>query len=808
MSAFLQDLRYAARTLARSRGFTAVAVLTLALGIGANTAVFSFVDSVLLRELPYADADRLVAVGDANSGSSVDNIGFATFQDLRDRNRTFDSMAAVRSWMPTLVAGGEAERIPAMRVSWNYFAMLGVRPALGEDFRPEQDRPETWPVLMLSDRLWRRRFDADPSVIGRTVRMNDRDYRIVGVLPPQFEPLISSRYYQAAQLWAPMGYDASLPFACRSCQHLKAFGRLRAGVPLAAARADLDSVRLQLAREYPKDYPPGSMGVVLLREEISGGARSMLLVLLGAVGFVLLIACANVANLSIARSLRRSREMAIRAGLGAGRWRLIRQLLTESLLLAAAGGAAGVLLAAASLKSLTRLAPDSLPRLEQVGLDYRVLGFAAAASLATGLLFGLLPAWRGSRLDLQSGLASDSRSSVGSASPRARGFLVAAELAVALTLLTGAGLMVKSVGRLLRVDPGFATDGILTLQLSLIGSAYAEDPAVLAFQDRLLDRVRSLPGVEAAALAGQIPLGGNGDSFGFHVEGPTAANPAEDPPAERYSVTPDYFRLMRIPLKRGRLFKEADRAGGDPVMMVSETTARLFWPGQDPIGRRVRVGGTSAPWRTVVGVAGDVKHSDLASRSTPQMYLPQTQMTDSYLVLVVKSNTARPEALTSSIRQLVRGLDPGVPIYGVATMEERVESAVGQRRFVLRLLGGFSMLALVLAGIGLYGVLSYAVAQRTREIGVRLALGAAQRDIFRLVLGSGSATVASGLIAGLGCSLALNRFLGSQLFEVSATDPSTLAVAAALLALVAFVAHWLPARRAMRVDPIEALRND
>jgi len=809
MTAFFQDLRHAARILRKSPGFALVAISTLALAIGANTAVFSFVHAALLRALPYPSPERLVVVGDAGGGGSVDNVGFATFQDLRDGNRTFAALAAIRSWQPTLAEEGDAERLPAMRVSWNYFAMLGVRPALGRDFLPEEDRPETWRVLLLSDSLWRRRFGADPSVLGRVVRMNDRDFRIVGVLPASFEPLVSARYYKAAEIWAPLGYDATLPYGCRSCQHLKALGRLRAGVTRAQARADLDRIRRRLAAEHPADYPAGSMGIVPLREELSGGARPALLVLSGAVGFVLLIACANVANLLLARALRRSREIAIRSALGAGRWRLMRQLLAESLLLAAAGGAVGTAVASASLQGLSRLAPASLPRLDQVRMDPRVLGFAALVSLATGLLFGLVPALKLSRPDLRGPLSSDSVSVAGGSAPRARRLLVVADLALALMLLAGAGLMLKTLGRLLQVDPGFRPDRVLSLQFSLIGDAYAEDPAVVALQDRLLERVRALPGVEWAALAGQIPLGGNGDRFGFHVEGRGAANPAEDLSAERYSVTPDYFRVMGIALARGRLITAVDRAGAVPVVVISETTARRIFPAEDPLGRRVRIGDVkSGPWRTIVGIVGDVRHADLAEVPTPQMYLSQAHVTDSYLVLTVKAATSRPETLAGPIRRILRDLDPGVPIYDVATMNDRVSSSVAARRFVTRLLAGFAGLAVILAAIGLYGVISYALGQRTREIGVRIALGASRADILRLVLGSAAFTVIAGLAGGLAATLATTRLLRALLFEVSPYDPATLALAVAALAAVALAAHWLPARRASKIDPMAALRAE
>jgi putative ABC transport system permease protein len=572
-------------------------------------------------------------------------------------------------------------------------------------------------------------------------------------------------------------------------------------------RTDLDRIRGRLLSEHPSEYPPGSMAVASLREVLSAGARPVLLVLLASVGFVLLIACANVANLLLARALRRSREITIRSALGAGRWRLARQLLTESLLLAFAGGALGTALAAASLQGLSRLAPATLPRLDQVGMDPRVLGFAALLTLATGILFGILPALKLSRADLRGSLASESAAVAGGSAARPRSILIVADLALALMLLAGAGLMVKTLAHLLGVDPGFRPERVLSLQLAANGGPYDQDAAVLGFQERLLEKVRALPGVEAAALSGQVPLGGNGDRFGFHVEG-RAAKPAEDLSAERYSVTPDYFRVMGVALVRGRLFTPADREGSSPVVIVSETAARRIFPGEDPLNRRARVGdAASGPWRTIVGIVRDVHHEDLAEVPAPQMYLPQAQLTDNFLVLVVRSSS-RPQPLAGPIREIVRGLDPGVPVWDVATMEERLGRSVAARRFVARLLSGFALLAVLLAAIGLYGVISVALGQRTREIGVRVALGATKADILRLVFRSAVATLLAGLAVGLAATLAAGRLLSALLFDVSPRDPATLALAVGALSAVALAAHGLPALRAARTDPMVALKSE
>ena len=809
LESLLQDGRFGIRMLLRTPGFTIAALITLALGIGANTAIFSVVNMVLLRPLPYADPSRLVTFGDREQNGRVSNVDFTTFSDIRDRNQAFESLALMRSWWPTLVAGGEAERLPAVRVSSSFFSMLGVRPALGRDFRPEEDRPDQRRVVILSDGLWRRRFGADPAVIGRSITMNDASFQVVGVMPPDFEPLISGHFYGPAQIWAPVGYDTSQRDACRGCQHLKGLGRLRPGVTPDQAIADLNAIRRQLAVEHPTEYPPGAMTAVPLGDEIAGAVRTPLFVLFGAVGLVMLIACANVANLLLSRAMSRSREIAVRAALGAGRARLIRQLLTESTILGLAGGALSLAVASVVVRSVATIAPVSIPRLDHVALDGTVLAFTLAVSALTGLAFGLVPALRASSFRLRESLASDTRTGTGVGATRARHFLVIADLALAIVLLAGAGLMLKSVRGLMLADPGFAADGVLTAQFSLVGEAYREDSAVLAFQNRVLEQVMALPGIEAAALAGQVPMGRNWDTWGFHIEGLMHANTAEDPSVQRYSVTPGYFPTMQIPLNRGRLITASDVTNGLPVLVISESTAKL-WQGADPIGRRVRIGGPTSPWRTVVGIVGDVRHTRLDEDrgQAAAMYLPQSQVTDSFLVLVAKAKTFEPERLTQAVRGILKDLDPAVPVYDVARLDDLLARSFADRRFVMRLLGAFSGLALLLAAIGLYGVVSYSVSQRTRELGLRMALGARPSDILRLVFAGGLRTVSTGLGVGLCGAFVLTQFLDSLLFNVHANDPTAIAAAVITLASVAVVAHWLPARRALHIDPVIALRQD
>jgi putative ABC transport system permease protein len=809
--ALRQDLRYGVRMLRRTPGFTAAALLTLTLGIGANTAIFTVVDAVLLRPLPYADPHRLVTIGDRNPDGSLSDVGFATVADWRARSRSFDDIGMIRFWMPTLLTRGEGERLPAVRVSANYFEMLGARPALGRGFTPDDDREDHWRVVLLSDRLWRRRFGADPSAVGRTVVIDDREFRVIGVMPASFEPLDAEKYFNApAEVWAPIG-DAQA--SCRRhCQSIRAIGRLKRGVTPAAATAELNAIRDQMRREHPAEYEAGSIGILSLHQALTGGVQTALFVLLAAVAFVLVIACANVANLLLARSVARRRELSLRAVLGADRARIVRQLLTESLLLSAGGALGGLLLAAMTVRALEALAPVSLPRLDHVAVDGRVLAFTAAVAVLTSILFGLVPAWSGAAAGAQQTLAIDSRGSVGGRS-RAHGLLVVADLALALVLLAGAGLMLRTAVALTRASPGFDASGVLTLQFSLTGKAYSDDSLVVAFQKRTLERIGAIPGVERAALAGQIPFaragGGAGDCWGFHAAGRSKANPVDDPCVERFSITRDYFRVLDIPILAGRAFTDADTATAERVILISQSTATAVWGGVDPIGSHVRIGqATSGAWRRVIGVVADVHIADITTPAAAAMYTPETQITSGYLTAVVRSQTGDAAALAGSVRRALHELDPAVPVHGVATLSSLVARSLAERRFVMRLLTGFAIVAVLLAAIGLYGVVSYGVAQRTREVGVRVALGAQRRDVLRLVLSNGLPLVGTGLAAGLAGATLTTRFLGALLFGVSPVDPPTFAAAATLLTLVALAAHWAPIRRALRVDPASALRAE
>ena len=805
-SGLAHDIRYAARTLMHAPGFTVVAIITLALGIGANTTIFSVMHAVLLRPLPYADPSRLVNVGEAGDDGHTGTVGFTTVVDWRAETQSFEDLALVRTWTPTLVTSGEPERIPGVRVTANYFGLLGIRPALGRDFTPDEDRPTRWHVVIISDGLWRRRFNADPAVVGRTIRMNDSDYQVAGVLPSTFEPLISEHYYQRADIWAPLGYEIGGDSACRSCQHLRAIGRLKPGATVASADRDVNRVHDGVRARFPRDYRTSTrITVTSLADELQGEIRPALAALMVAVLFVLLIACANVANLLLARISRREHDLSLRAALGASRMRLVRQLLAESAIVALTGGATGVALAAIAVPLIVRLTPFVVPRLGDARVDLRLVAFGVALSAVTTLFFGLLPALRATRANLTPALAGDGRRTASAPTSLARRLLVAIDVALAVVLLAGAGLMVRSVWRLMSVNPGFDPEHVLTLQMSMDGTRYADDSQVVRTGDAILDRIRALPGVEGAALAGQVPLGGDFDTRAFNVDGrPVTADALQ---VQRYSVTPEYFSVMRIPLVRGRLIAEADRVGAERVVVVGERTARLVWPDQDPIGQRVRIGSATSRPFTVVGIVGDVRHYEMAKPPTPQMYLAQRQFTDSFLSVVVRTS-ADPDMLAGDVRRAVWSVAGDVPVYGVATLSALVAKSVGSRRFVMVLLELFGVVALLMTAVGIYGVISYSVSERTREIGVRSALGATGGDIARLVLGSGLATVAAGLAAGCALAVGLTRYLQSSLYGVSPADPLTFAGVVVALLGVTLVAQALPAARAMRVDPVVALRQD
>ena len=810
MDILWQDVKFGARMLVKDRGVTLIAVITLALGIGANTALFSVVKAVLLSALPYGNAERMAFVAQADPGTPrPETVDFTTTSDWRQRNHSFERLSLYRDWSVTFVGDASPEFLVGLRVSWDYFDTLGVKMNLGRTFLKEEDQPERSRVLVLSHGLWLRRFGGDATVIGRGVQLNGATYTVVGVLPKNFKPLQTDSAGPAPEIYSPLAYALALPQACRGCQHLHLVGELKPGVTTAAAKADLDGILRGLIGDYPKDYDRQAVSAVKpFKEHLVGGVGKALWVLLGAVGFVLLIACSNVANLLLARATAREREIALRAALGAERRRLVRQLLTESVLLAIAGGAAGILLGMWSVSLLAAIGPKGIPRLDEVAINPPVLAFTFAATLLTALLFGLAPALRASRVNLSETLKDAARSTDTGARVSLRSALVMSELALAFLLVVGVALLSKSLVRLLSVDPGFDSRHVLTTSSYLWGQRYQKVEAELNFYREVLEKMRALPGAESAAMVSTTPFSGF-DRCGFHIRHRPAANPSEAPSVDRYSVTPEYFRVMRIPLKRGRLFTDADAAGQQLVALVSESGARTLFPNEDPVGKQIQLGGRDdkRPWMTIVGVVGNVQQYSLDSDLTAQAYQPQAQDTGFGYTYLVRTSASAAQ-FESAVRGVFRSVDKTQPLLPVVPLQDYVAGSLAQRKFTLQLLGVFGALGLLMAGVGTYGVISYAVGARTREVGIRVALGAQTGQILRMVLRAGAALAAVGLAIGYVASLVLTRFLEGLLFEVKPTDFASAAFVAALLMIVALAASYVPARRASRITPMEALRYE
>jgi putative ABC transport system permease protein len=802
----LQDLRYGLRMLRKNPGFTSVAVLTLALGIGANTAIFSVVNGVLLRPLPFPRQDRLMMVWEKDAAGRRSHVGWATVTDWNKLNHSFTGIAAISQWLPTLIGANDAQNLMGFRVSADFFDVMSVQPEYGRGFVPSEDVRGNQFVVVLSHGLWQRRFGSDTAIVGKSIRLGSLPYTVIGVLPADFPSVFSTDPGKPADIYAPLAYDATLPYACRDCRHLRAVARLKDGVSMSQAGAEMDQISESLFRLYPTEYEsPGTL-LTSLKDFLVGNVRPVLWALLGSVGFVLMIACVNVANLLVGWAARRQREVAVRAALGAGRTRLIRQFLTESILISFFGGAFGLFLAIGGVRLVQRLKLGNLPRLQNVHVDGSVFAFTLGISLLAGIAFGLAPAFRASKLDLNRALKETGKSTAGIERNRLRNLLVLSDVALALVLLTGAGLMMKSFVHLLDVNPGFDPSHTLTLGISLWGPK-ADDAPAAAFYQQVVERVRALPGVESAGVVSQLPLGGNLDMYGLHIEGQINPNPEKDPSGDRYSISPGYLRALRIPLISGREIDEQDRASSPLVVLINDSTARQFWPGENPIGRRLKMGDTKGPWRTVVGVVGDVLHKSLDAPHTLQIYLPHAQFTDSDMLLVVRTSLG-PSSLAATVRGTIAAIDPQAPIASVATMEEIVSASVAQQRFGVLLFGLFAAIALALAAVGMYGVISYGVAQRTHEIGIRMALGARRSDVLHLIVGEGMKPAFVGTAIGLGAAFGLTRLLTSLLYGVTPTDPVVFASVSALLVGVALLACYIPARRAVRVDAMTALRYE
>ena len=803
-----QDVRYGVRMLMKKPGVTLIAGFTLALGIGASTAIFSAVYPILFAPLPYPNAERITGLWDYGLEGAPLYVTFGTYRELVERSRSFDAIAVMRPWLPALTGSAEPERVDGQRVSAGFFRVLGVSPAIGRDFEESDDQVRSNNVVILSDSLWRRRFAGDRAILGREITLDGGLHTVIGVMPPEFENLLAPE----AQVWAPMRYDISLPAQGREWgHHLRMAARLSAGVGTDQARREIDTIARNPVREFAR--PPHAAienGLIVnsLREEITGAVKPALLAVLGAVALVLTIACVNVTNLLLARATQRSGEFAIRVALGAARTRLIRQLLTESVLLAALGGILGMIVAELGIRGLIALSPPGLPRIGAIHLDGAVFGFALGITTLIGLVVGVVPALHASRADLHSAVKQGSRTSTGGHQWMRR-TLVVAEVALALVLLISAGLLVRSVQRLLSIDPGFDSSHLLTLQVQTAGPRF-DAKTTHRFFAQALEAVNQVPGVAAAAFTSQLPLSGDtDDAYGVHFESSPTGNLEADNGALRYAVTPDYLRAMAIPLRRGRLLDEHDGANAPPAVLISESLAKSKFYDQDPIGRRLRVGPEDGPWATIVGVVGNVKQTSLTVSQTDAVYITTEQWVflDRALWLVARTR-GDARALAAPIRNAIWSVDKDQPITRVATMDNRVAASAAERRFTMILFESFGLVALVLAAIGIYGVLSGAVTERTRELGVRLALGAQRRDVLRLILKQGVKLTLSGVGLGLLGAWAVTRLLTSLLYAVSATDPLVFGGVALLLSSVALLACYLPARRATTVDPLVALRQE
>ncbi len=807
MQALLQDLRYGVRMLYKNRGFTSVALLALALGIGANTAIFSVVNSVLLRPLPYSDPQRLIVIWENHQqrgGAEREWAAPADFRDFRDQTQSFEHVAALLGWGPTLTGQNEPEDLQGAAVSHDTFTMLGVEPALGRSFTADEDRAGAERVVVLSHRLWQRRFAADPGIIGRSVTLGGDSFTVIGVMPRGFSfPILNN-----TEIWRTAGSAlAAIPGCERGCVILRLIAKLNPGVTLEAARAEMTALTGRLAQQYPDSNKGVGATLVPLHEQLVGDVRPAMLVLLGAVGLVLLIACANVANLLLARAAAREKEVAIRAALGASRARLIRQHLTESLVLAVIGGAVGLLLAFWMVDLLVSFAPKGTPRLDEIAIDPFVLVFTCGIAVLTGLVFGLAPALLSSRTNFNSALKEGGRDSSGtSRGARVRSALVVSEVALALMLLVGAALLIRSFVNLQRVDPGFNAKDVVRVDVTLPRTRYSDRNRPAAFYKQLLDRVAALPGVESAGAVSNLPLGGGGTDSDFGIEGRPPAEPEHNSVAWYSSVTPDYFRAMSIRLLRGREFAEADNADAPKTVLISETMARRYFPDEDPVGKRLVFGGGS-DLREIVGVIADVKFFGLNSDARPSMYFPHAQTPARGMSLVVRTQ-GDPLTLAAAIRGQVSALDRDLAVSNTMTMQELVGESLAEPRFTLLLLGAFAAVAMLLSAIGVYGVVSYSVAQRSHEIGVRMALGAQTGDVLKLVVRQGMVLVLGGVGLGLTAAFALSRVMGSLLFGVSATDVTTFAATSVILAGVALGACFVPAWRATKVDPMIALRYE
>jgi putative ABC transport system permease protein len=813
MSALTQDFRYGLRTLLSSPGSTAVAIVVLSLGIGANAAIFSVASAVLFRTLPYTSPDNLVFVWEKSSSNAMPGLwrlSAADYREFQFQNQALDQMGAMRFESSVISAGEIPERIETAAVSPVVFDILGLHPALGRSFTSDEDQPDKNHVAILTAGFWERRFSRDPKVLGTTLLLDGGAFTIVGVAPPQFRLPGSD-----SELWIPYTpAPADLLPTNRGVHQLQVLARLKPGVPREQAQNEMQTVAQRLARDYPNTNATFSIYLAPLREQLIGDIRPTLFMLMAAVVVVLLIACVNVAHLLLARASTREKEIAVRTALGANPGRLVRQLLTESVLLALIAGVIGLLVAYWGTGILAKLSPAGFPQAGEIRIDWRVLAFTLGVSIVTGLTFGLVPALSSARSNLNLVLRSGGRGGTGGRTrSRVRDVLMVCEVASSAALLIGAGLLIRSLVRLQEVNPGFRTDGVLTMQLSLPPAHYSGLQVGL-FYEQVLARVAGLTGVQASGVCRSLPLSGNDINANFQIEGQPRLRAADQPRAKFRTASSGYFAALRIPLLRGRVFDNRDNQQTPKVVIINETAARRYWPNENPIGKRILSGFDNDKWTTIIGVVGDVKHAGLDAATDPETYYHYLQIPPEVMnlaegtVALALRTTGDPAALTSSVREQLRTLDPSLPVFNVHAMQDLVEGSVAQPRFRTLLISAFAGLALVLASLGLYGVVAYSVSQRTTEIGIRLALGAQPGGILQLVVFRAAGLAAIGLAIGVAVSLALSRIIARFLFGISPADPITLGGVSLIILLVALTASWVPALRAAKVDPATALRAE